>query len=236
MRFRNQPRSGGRLCFFTSNLPNGNFTGSPRFKASAISSKTAFTTESASPRLNSLGCHADLSLPRRFGEIAFTRSRRVKMALVGWTTSLATSRLPSRRYASEHQIRLFSVTVRTTSSATPGAFGPSPSAHKISPRARESPTLILSSSQPAPFSAPSFSIPISVPPRLELTFWSERAIGQATLSVSRDLSQKTASALPLSLEFSSLPARPGRQLKNSYFPTPKFMHGFLHPQAQNGMF
>ena len=95
MRFRNQPRSGGRLCFFTSNLPNGNFTVSPRFKASVISSKTAFTTDSASPRLNSLGCHADLSVPRRFGEIAFTRSRRVKMALVGWTTSLATSRLPS---------------------------------------------------------------------------------------------------------------------------------------------
>jgi hypothetical protein len=94
-RFRNQPRSGGRLCFFTSNLPNGNFTVSPRFKASVISSRTAFTTDSASLRLNSFGFHADLSTPRRFGEIAFTRSRRVKMALVGWTTSLATSRLPS---------------------------------------------------------------------------------------------------------------------------------------------
>jgi hypothetical protein len=147
MRFRNQPRSGGRLCFFTSNLPNGNFTVSPRFKASVISSKTAFTTDSASPRLNSLGCHADLSLPRRFGEIAFTRSRRVKMALVGWTTSLATSRLRARRYASELQIRLFSVTVRTTLSATPGAFGPwSPDAHKNLPARPGEPTLILSSS------------------------------------------------------------------------------------------
>ena len=38
---------------------------------------------------------------------------------------------------------------------------------------------------------------------------------------------KTASALPLSLEFSSLAARSGRQLKNSYFPTPKFVHGFV---------
>ena len=41
------------------------------------------------------------------------------------------------------------------------------------------------------------------PHRLELTFWSERAIGQATLSVSQDPSKKTTFALPLSLEFSS---------------------------------
>jgi hypothetical protein len=47
---------------------------------------------------------------------------------------------------------------------------------------------------------------------------------------------KTASALPLSLEFSSLAARSGRQLKNSYFPTPKFVHGFVHQEFENGMF
>jgi hypothetical protein len=113
---------------------------------------------------------------------------------------------------------------------------PPPGAHKnLPPRAREAPTLILSSSQPAPFSAPSFSMP-SQSAVLELTFWSERAIGQATLSVSRDLSQKAASALSLSLEFSFLAARPGRQLKNSYFPTPKFMLGFLHHESEIGMF
>jgi hypothetical protein len=69
------PSRGG---LFTSNLPNGNSTFSPCHKASVIVSKTAVTTASASLRLSSLGFQADLSTPWRFGEIAFTKSRRVK--------------------------------------------------------------------------------------------------------------------------------------------------------------
>jgi hypothetical protein len=65
-------------------------------------------------------------------------------------------------------------------SSTPG---PSPGAYKNLPARAGEPTLILSSQ---------LLDPHLCPPRLDLTFWSERAMGQATLSVSRDLSPKNS--------------------------------------------
>ena len=122
------------------------------------------------------------------------------------------ARLPGAGYAALHIIYTWSL----------------PPAHiKISPRAP--------GKAPPSSSAASFSIPIAVQVCLELTFWSARAIGQATLSVFLGSVLKTASALPLFLEFSSLAARPGRRLENSYFPTPKFVHGFVYLRAEIGM-
>jgi hypothetical protein len=56
--------------------------------ASAIVSKTTSTTSSAWLRLSSSGSQTDLSLPLRFGDIAFTTSRCVTRFSNGHSTSI----------------------------------------------------------------------------------------------------------------------------------------------------
>jgi hypothetical protein len=61
-------------------------------------------------------------------------------------------------------------------------------------------------------------------------------IGQATLFRLTGSVPNTASALPLSQEFSSLPQGRAVAQKIVVSPPPKFMLGFLHTQAEIGMF